>query len=163
MRYDLRVVPAPESAIVGFHQDEVADWVAELACGHGQHVRHRPPVEVRPWVTSEEGRRSKLGAKLPCRLCRMPRLPVDVTEYKRTKAFDATTTPSALRARHTTKAGVWGEIVVEVGRVLYVIEDEEDASFVLHAGVPGVVAPEAPHHVTPYEDARFYVRFLRAP
>jgi hypothetical protein len=29
--------------IVGFHQDEHQDWVAELSCGHNQHVRHRPP------------------------------------------------------------------------------------------------------------------------
>jgi tellurite resistance-related uncharacterized protein len=72
-----------------------------------------------------------------------------------------TTTPAALRARHTTKAGVWGEIVVVEGRVLYVIEDEKDASFVLRAGLSGPIAPGAPHHVEPYDDARFYVRFLR--
>ncbi len=34
-------------AIDGYHQDEVGDWVAELRCGHGQHVRHRPPFWVR--------------------------------------------------------------------------------------------------------------------
>lgn len=157
------MVTAPESPIVGFHEDEEGHWVAELACGHAQHVRHRPPIESRPWVVSEEGRRSKLGATLPCRLCRMPKRPPEVAEYKRTPTFDATTTPAGLRARHTTKAGVWGEIVVEEGRVLYVIEEEEDASFVLSPGVPGTVAPQAPHHVTPYDDARFYVRFLRAP
>jgi tellurite resistance-related uncharacterized protein len=79
----------------------------------------------------------------------------------RTAVFDADTTPPGLRARHTTKAGVWGEIVVIGGSVLYVIENEEDASFVLRSGVPGPIAPEAPHHVVPYEDARFFVRFLR--
>lgn len=26
--------------IVGFHQDEGGDWVAELSCMHRQHVRH---------------------------------------------------------------------------------------------------------------------------
>jgi len=39
-----------QRAIDGFHQDEVGDWVAELRCGHGQHVRHHPPFWVRPWV-----------------------------------------------------------------------------------------------------------------
>jgi hypothetical protein len=29
--------------IVGFHLDERKDWVAELECGHQQHVRHNPP------------------------------------------------------------------------------------------------------------------------
>ncbi len=118
-------------------------------------------MEVREWVVTEEGRRGRIGASLPCRYCRMPRLPSGVTEYKRTPTFDAATTPPGLRARHTTKDGVWGEIVVVAGRVLYVIEDEEDASFVLGAAVPGVIAPQAPHHVEPYDDARFFVRFLR--
>jgi tellurite resistance-related uncharacterized protein len=118
-------------------------------------------MEVRPWVVTEEGRRGRIGASLPCRYCRMPRLPSTVVEYNRTSTFDAQTTPSGLRARHTTKAGVWGEIVVVEGRVLYVIEDENDASFVLRPGLPGPIAPQAPHHVEPYDDAKFYVRFLR--
>jgi len=29
--------------IVDFHLDENLDWVAELECGHQQHVRHNPP------------------------------------------------------------------------------------------------------------------------
>jgi len=56
-------------AITGFHQDEVGDWVAELSCGHGQHVRHRPPWTLTPWVVSEEGRRSHLGQELECKKC----------------------------------------------------------------------------------------------
>jgi tellurite resistance-related uncharacterized protein len=152
---------APESAIVGFHQDDEGQWVADLACGHSQHVRHRPPMESRPWVVTEEGRNGRLGATLPCRLCRMPKIPADATEYKRTATFDATTTPAGLRRAHSTKPGVWGEIVVVEGRVLYVIENEDDASFVLKPGVPGAIAPEALHHVDPYDDAKFFVRFLR--
>jgi tellurite resistance-related uncharacterized protein len=151
----------PESTIRAFHQDEEGHWVADLACGHSQHVRHRPPMEVREWVLTEEGRRGRIGASLPCRHCRMPRLPETAVEYKRTSVFDATTTPLGLRKSHTTKAGVWGEIVVVEGRVLYVIENEEDASFVLRPGIPGPIAPQAPHHVDPYDDARFFVRFLR--
>lgn len=55
--------------ISGFHRDEFGDWVAELECGHNQHVRHRPPFELRPWVISEEGRRSRLGCELNCKIC----------------------------------------------------------------------------------------------
>ena len=36
--------------IAGFHQDEESFWVAELECGHQQHVRHNPPMTLRPWV-----------------------------------------------------------------------------------------------------------------
>ena len=58
--------------ITGFHQDEGGDWVAELECGHGQHVRHNPPWQSRPWVLTEESRRKKLGETLNCALCRVP-------------------------------------------------------------------------------------------
>jgi hypothetical protein len=58
-----------QQTIVGFHQDEQDDWVADLACGHTQHVRHRPPWELRPWVTTEEGRQAHLGLVLQCRKC----------------------------------------------------------------------------------------------
>ena len=55
--------------ITGFHQDECGDWVAELECGHGQHVRHQPPWINRAWVTTPAGRAAKLGSTLACRLC----------------------------------------------------------------------------------------------
>ncbi|MEX1082070.1 MAG: DUF3565 domain-containing protein [Halofilum sp. (in: g-proteobacteria)] len=55
--------------IVGLHQDEEGDWVAELECGHTQHVRHRPPWFSRPWTTSTEGREQAVGTTLECPLC----------------------------------------------------------------------------------------------
>jgi hypothetical protein len=58
-----------ERRIVGFHLDEEGDWVAELECGHGQHVRHNPPWQLRPWVTTDAGRSSWLGRSLDCRKC----------------------------------------------------------------------------------------------
>ncbi len=58
-----------EQAIVAFHQDEHGDWVADLACGHGQHLRHRPPWELRPWVVTESGRQAYLGKLLRCVRC----------------------------------------------------------------------------------------------
>ena len=55
--------------ITGFHTDEENDWVAELECHHGQHVRHLPPFVNRPWVITIEGRTSQLGAFLNCIKC----------------------------------------------------------------------------------------------
>ncbi|MDX1637048.1 MAG: DUF3565 domain-containing protein [Balneolaceae bacterium] len=46
-----------EQAISGFHKDDQGDWVAELECGHYQHVRHDPPWQLRPWVVTPQGRR----------------------------------------------------------------------------------------------------------
>ena len=59
----------PSSTIVGYHQDEEKHWVAELSCGHHQHVRHRPPLTERPWVLSEAGRTAKIGHLLVCADC----------------------------------------------------------------------------------------------
>lgn len=55
--------------IVGFHQDEEGVWVADLTCGHTQHVRHDPPWQNRAWVTTAEGRKAFLGVALVCRDC----------------------------------------------------------------------------------------------
>ena len=55
--------------IAGFHQDEESFWVAELECGHNQHVRHRPPMVIRPWVNHEKGRQERLGTLLACKTC----------------------------------------------------------------------------------------------
>jgi hypothetical protein len=54
------------SAITGFHRDAEGHWVAELECGHSQHVRHTPPWQVRPWVQTAEGRAGYLGTDLRC-------------------------------------------------------------------------------------------------
>jgi tellurite methyltransferase len=62
-------------AIDGFHQDEEGDWVAELSCGHGQHVRHRPPFWDREWVTTVQGRAERIGTELDCPLCDRLELP----------------------------------------------------------------------------------------
>jgi hypothetical protein len=55
--------------VIAFHIDENGDWVADLDCGHRQHVRHQPPFANRPWVLSAAGRQSRLGAELDCRHC----------------------------------------------------------------------------------------------
>ena len=56
-------------AITGFHKDEEDDWVAELKCGHFQHVRHNPPWVNRPWVITQAGRDAHLGENLMCKKC----------------------------------------------------------------------------------------------
>jgi tellurite resistance-related uncharacterized protein len=159
-----RLDPEPRVPIVGFRPDEgeaPGAWIAALACGHGQHVRHRPPFQNAAWVTTPEGREARLGTRLPCLLCRMPRLPPDAACYKETAVFDAHSVPAGLRSSHRLRAGTWGQIVVLEGRVDYVIEDDPALSFVLRPGVDGHVAPGRPHHVRLQPGARFKVRFLR--
>lgn len=63
---DQRRVPRK---IVGFHQDVEQHWVADLECGHTQHVRHDPPWQSRPWVITEAGRQDFIGQTLLCVEC----------------------------------------------------------------------------------------------
>jgi len=58
-----------QQAIIGYHQDEQGHWVAQLDCGHNQHVRHAPPLEMREWVTTESGRNAMRGHLLECKKC----------------------------------------------------------------------------------------------
>ncbi len=167
-----------KQSMIGFEQDEESHWVARLACGHTQHVRHNPPLESREWVVTEAGREAKLGSQLDCLFCNMPQLPNDVEVYKSTKTFSETTIPSGLTHKHTTKAGTWGRIVIDQGRLLYEILDSPPSldpepktdpeapgavldSWVLRPGVVGIVAPEAPHQVRALGSVSFHVEFLK--
>jgi hypothetical protein len=58
-----------ERRIVDFRQDLNQEWIAELECGHRQHVRHDPPWQVYPWVLLEEGRSAHIGTPFFCRRC----------------------------------------------------------------------------------------------
>ena len=55
--------------IKGFDQDDEGHWRARLACGHYQHVRHDPPLTIREWTQTEEGRSSRIGHELECKKC----------------------------------------------------------------------------------------------
>ena len=148
--------------IAGFHQDPDGDWVADLACGHSQHVRHRPPWQNRPWVESETGREAKLGATIDCPSCEMPHVPLGARERRRTASFTEVTVPAGLLQAHRTKAGVWARVVVEAGELEYTLEDPR-RTFVLTPESVGVAPPEVPHHVRALGPVRFHVVFLDQP
>ena len=155
---DVVTLPRP---ITGFHQDDVLDWVAELSCGHGQHVRHRPPFWSRPWVLTAEGRAAKLGAELPCVLCERFEIPISAAAYKRTAEFTQSSIPTALTANHSTKAGVWGLIHVVEGQLRYVVEPPLACEQIVEPTRPAVIVPEVIHRVVPEWPVRFFVEFHR--
>ncbi|HYD56579.1 MAG TPA: DUF3565 domain-containing protein [Burkholderiales bacterium] len=68
--------------IVGFHQDAEGHWVAQLECGHNQHVRHDPPWQSRPWVATPEARAKSLGRELECVKCTGPRFIVGTPTHE---------------------------------------------------------------------------------
>ncbi len=145
--------------IVAFHLDPENDWVADLDCGHGQHVRHNPPFENRAWTTTEGGRKSKLGVRLNCVRCEELEFPEHFISYKKTAVFDADSVPTALTLSHSTKAGVWAKIHVLEGQLSYSIAQPLGKTFVLDSAHAGIVIPEVAHSVQPAASVRFYVEF----
>ena len=148
--------------IVGFHQDEQRDWVAELSCGHGQHVRHRPPFTLRPWVTTPEGRASRLGERLDCVRCDRLELPDGFVAFHRTPVLTEESVPRQLRSAHATKPGTWGLLEVLSGSLVYVIEGDPERRTTLAAGEQVRIAPEVRHHVDLVGRVAFTVEFFRA-
>ena len=63
------VLPGKMSRIVGFVQDDAADWAAMLDCGHTRHFRHDPPWQERAWVMTEAGREGFVGLETACVEC----------------------------------------------------------------------------------------------
>ena len=148
-------------AIVDFHRDSQGDWVADLDCGHGQHVRHRPPFVNRPWVVDEHGREKMVGTGLDCVRCQRMEWPEHASPYRRTPEFDETTLPTGLTADHATKRGVWARLHVLAGAVCYHVGEPINRSMRLEAGMTAVVVPEVRHRVEANGTVRLFVEFAR--
>ena len=147
--------------ITGFGVDEAGDPFATLSCGHRQHVRHDPPFTNRPWVVTEQGRDSALGALLDCLRCDRFEIPETFRLHRCTPEFDEHSVPAGLLADHTTATGVWGRIVVARGELEYCVQGLADV-MLLDADNPGVVIPEQPHRIRPVGPVSFHVEFWRA-
>lgn len=147
--------------ILGFRRDEQGDWVANLDCGHGQHVRHRPPFVNRPWVQREESRNGMLGIELDCPRCDRMEWPDDFVAYRRTGEFNETTLPSGFAKDHATKRGVWARIHVVSKALKYHVGTPIHRSFLVEAPATAVIVPEVRHRVETVGPVRFFVEFWR--
>jgi tellurite resistance-related uncharacterized protein len=85
-----------------------------------------------------------------------------VPPYRSTPLFDQDTLPNALRARHDTKAGVWGVIRVIAGELKLTYLDPP-SEIVLTPSRPGLIQPQQPHFVTPLGDMQMQVDFYDQP
>ena len=146
---------------VDFKMDDEGHWMAVLACGHTQHVRHQPPFFERPWTQTQAGRQEMLGTLFGCVKCARLEVPESLSEYSATPWFDETSVPAGLRKDHSTKRGVWGRIEVAAGKLAYVVTAPFSHEQVLTTGDDGWIPPEAVHHVTPVGTVQFRVHFLR--
>ena len=149
-----------ERSITGYHQGDAGDWVAELACGHNQHVRHRPPFQLRAWVLDPDGRLGRLGTPLNCPLCDRCELPEGLRWVRTSAAWDERTMPAGLRRAHRVAAGTWGRIVVQAGRLRFVAATTPTIDVELEAGSTQAIPPEVIHEVEPLGAVRFSVEFF---
>ena len=133
--------------ITGFRQDELDDWVAELACFHAQHVRHRPPFAPRPWVETESGRSEHLGSTLDCPLCDRAELPDGLTVARTAGPFDEATLPPGLQQDHRVATGTWGLLRVLSGSVHFTMQTEPPVAVDLEPGDHQPIPPGVPHAV----------------
>ncbi len=149
-----------ERGIAGFHLDDGGDWVAELDCGHDQHVRHRPPFQVRPWVLDDAGRDARLGTPLDCPLCDRAELPARLRFVHRSAEWDAASLPAGFRRSHRLPSGTWGRLVVEDGLLAFRASTSPKIDRVLGAGACQPVPPGVEHEIEPGADARLFVELL---
>jgi tellurite methyltransferase len=151
--------------ILCFHQDQEQHWVADLSCGHSQHTRHKPPLVVRPWVLTPEGRESMIGSELNCVRCDRKEIPNRAASIKRTNVFTQENIPPAIRTSHQTAPGIWGRITVLNGRLTYTIFEPFNEDLDLNSNCSGVIVPEVSHSVNPVgsDDVEFYIEFLKVP
>jgi len=133
--------------IVGFRQDDLGEWVAELDCLHRQHVRHQPPFWNRPWVLNEPGRADRIGAALECPLCDRAELPDGLRVVRTAGPFDADSLPAGLRRTHQVADRTWGCLRVIEGTVHFSMETDPPISVLLAAGQEQAIPPGIPHHL----------------
>ncbi|MEW6472608.1 MAG: DUF3565 domain-containing protein [Actinomycetota bacterium] len=137
-----------QRSIVGFHQDEDGDWVAELSCLHNQHVRHRPPFQERSWVLEESGRVERIGAELDCALCDRAELPDGLRLVRRAGPFTAETLPAALQSRHRVAERTWACLHVLEGSVRFSMDSDPPLEALVEAGARQPIPPAIPHALT---------------
>lgn len=88
---------------------------------------------------------------------------LSVQPYRSTPVFDQNTLPQALRARHNTKAGVWGVIRVLEGELRLTYLGDPSSEVLLTPGQPGLIRPQQPHFVTPLGPMKMQVDFYDQP
>jgi tellurite resistance-related uncharacterized protein len=150
-------------AISGFHQDNTGDWVAELSCLHGQHMRHRPPFQDRAWVTDTPTREARIGSSIDCPLCDRAEMPDGLAHLRTAGPWDELTLPKALQHSHRTGKAAWAIVKVTAGEVRFHMETSPLLEARLTAGTQQVIPPEVPHEVMLVGPMRLVVEFWGQP
>lgn len=120
----------------------------------------KPCLSIVPFITSQSIiPASRLTPIMPTTSdCR----PDMAAPYRSTPIFDETSLPTALRTRHSTKAGVWGMVHVLEGQLKLTYLDPV-SEILLGPSMPGRLLPEQPHFVEPLGAMKMRVDFYKEP
>ncbi len=146
--------------ITAFHQDVDRDWVAELSCGHKQHVRHRPPFQLRPWVTDDDERKQRIGSALGCPLCDRAELPAGLCVVRSSAQWSNESIPPALLRSHRLPHGTWGWLQVREGELRFTMNVQPVFSRDVSAGYCQAIPPGVNHYVEAKGHVLFTLSFL---
>jgi tellurite methyltransferase len=149
-----------ERTIAGYHQDGDGEWVGELSCGHGQHLRHRPPFQVRPWVLDPAGRTRHRGTAIDCPLCDRAELPEGLRYVGASPLWNDVTMPAGLRTSHQLAPGRWGVIGVRAGRLRFRARTAPPIERVLVPGEAQPIPSEVAFDVEPLGHAQFTIEWF---
>ena len=134
--------------------------MAELTCGHGQHIRHRPPFQLREWVLDAGRRNSRVGTTLDCPLCERAELPDGLRLVRTSPQWDERTMPAGLTRSHRIAVGTWGRIAVHNGNLRFVARTEPELNVIVGPGSTQAIPPEVEHKVEPLNQVCFSIDFL---
>ena len=149
-----------QRTIAAYSLDEEHEWVAHLSCGHNQHVRHRPPFQLREWVVDPQGRSAHIGTPLNCPLCDRAEMPDGLRLIRTSVKWDERTMPRGLRRAHRIAAGTWGRIVIHDGHLRFAAQTEPELRTVLSGGSTQAIPPEVEHEIEPLAEVRFSIDFF---
>lgn len=149
-----------QRTIIDYYQDDDDDWVAELSCGHNQHVRHNPPWQERPWIVNAAGRADRVGKPLECPLCDRAELPGNLRLVRTSREWNEQSMPRGLSRSHRLSAGTWGRIDVRAGCLQFWLDTQPSVTIELGPGARQPIPPEMDHEVRPLGSVRFSLDFL---
>lgn len=142
-----------------FRQDPPGDWVAELACLHSQHVRHRPPFFDRAWVMTELGRDARVGT-VDCPLCDRAELPEGLRITRTAGPFGAGNAPPGLLVAHRIANRTWALLRVHEGSLRFAMDTNPPIDRYLGADEAQPIPPAVNHALTVHEPVTFSLDFL---
>lgn len=154
-------VPPVPRLIEGTRRVAPDEVVLRLDCGHERHARHHPPLTSLPWVLDDAACEARVGQAIECLRCGQRLMPDAARFVRSTAVFDEHTLPAGLRHAHSTKAGVWGRLVVEEGVLRLWFEPPLDEEVEARPGGSVAIPPQLRHEVRLCGPVRFRVEFLR--